>query len=124
MMMALRTMTILCLILSHWLFTILAFPLIRLRKRRTGDWCVVFSERGAPTWKRFFELPGRLRSLFSPTFLVPSLMLDELEVKGSGAATFESFCGMVNGAAVAGRRATCRFAFLADHVGAEARHVG
>ena len=68
-----------------------------------GDWCMAFSEHGALTWKRFFELPGRLRSLFSPTFRVPSLMLDELEVKGSGAATFESFCGMINSAVVAGR---------------------
>lgn len=45
------------------------------------------------TWKRFLELPGRDRSLFSPTFLEPSLILDELAVKGSGAATLESFYG-------------------------------
>jgi hypothetical protein len=45
------------------------------------------------TWKRFFELPGRLRSLFSPTFLEPSLILLELAVKGSGAATLDSFYG-------------------------------
>ena len=74
----------------------------RAKKKKVG-WLVNFGERGAPTWKRFLELPGLLRSLFSPTFLVPSLMLDELEVKGSGAATFESFWGMVNGGVVAGR---------------------
>lgn len=46
-------------------------------------------------WKRFLELPGRDNNLFSPTFLEPSLMLVELEVNGSGAATLDSFYGYV-----------------------------
>lgn len=45
------------------------------------------------TWKRFLELPGRLSSLFSPTLRDPSLILDELDVNGSGAASFDSFYG-------------------------------
>jgi hypothetical protein len=39
------------------------------------------------------DVPGRDRSLFSPTFLDPSLILLELALNGSGAATFESFYG-------------------------------
>ena len=46
----------------------------------------------ARTWNLFFELPGLVSNLFSPTFREPSLMLCELEVNGSGAASFESFC--------------------------------
>lgn len=44
-----------------------------------------------PTEYRFPEPPGRLNNLFSPTFLEPSLILEELEVNGSGAATLDSF---------------------------------
>jgi len=43
------------------------------------------------TWNLFLELPGRVKSLFSPIFRLPSLMLEEVEVNGSGAATLDSF---------------------------------
>lgn len=86
-------MTIFSLILCNRLFTVFAFALIRLRWRLT--------QKNKPrrkdglAWKRFLELPGRDNSLFSPTFLDPSLMLVELEVNGSGAATLDSFYGYV-----------------------------
>ena len=67
-------------------------------------------------WKRFFELPGRDKSLFSPTFLDPSLMLVELEVKGSGAATLDSFYGYDKTSFEwrKNKRTDC-FTLLADH---------
>jgi len=37
------------------------------------------------------ELPGRDKSLFSPTLREPSLIALELDVNGSGAASFEVF---------------------------------
>ena len=43
------------------------------------------------TWNLFFELPGRERSLFSPTFRDPSLILCEVDWNGSGAADLDVF---------------------------------
>lgn len=44
-------------------------------------------------WKWFFVDPGLESNLFSPTFLEPSLILFELDWKGSGAAILDSFYG-------------------------------
>lgn len=52
---------------------------------------IVQSETKGLTWKRLLDDPGLLSSLFSPTLREPSLILDELAVKGSGAATLDSF---------------------------------
>jgi len=71
-----------------------------------------------PTWKRLLELPGRLSSLFSPTLREPSLILEELEVNGSGAAKFDSFYGYgINGRRQKRQRdrQTYLFTLLTDH---------
>ena len=83
-------MTVFRLILRHRLLTILAFPLIWL-----SNTLITFLIKTIltilRTWNLFLELPGRVKSLFSPILRLPSLMLEEVEVNGSGAATLDSF---------------------------------
>jgi hypothetical protein len=49
------------------------------------------------------EVAERDSSLFSPTLREPSLIKEELEAKGSGAASFDSFYGKVIVGTLAGR---------------------
>ena len=78
------------------------------------------------TWNRFFDDPGRLSSLFSPTLRDPSLILEELAVNGSGAATFDSFYRKGDGNVDMSNLKTIRIAqglylltLLAYHLGAK-----
>jgi hypothetical protein len=80
--------TVLCFVLRCWLLTVFAFRLIWLAPKSDN---IDVLRVAALTWKRFLELPGRPSSLFSPTLRDPSLMLVELAVNGSGAASFDSF---------------------------------
>ena len=59
-----------------------------LRRLDISATVIASSDWQRHAWKRLFA-----RSLFSPTLRDPSLMLLELAVNGSGAATFESFYG-------------------------------
>jgi hypothetical protein len=117
-------MAILRLVLGYRLFTVLAFPLIGLLCGVIS--CEAIVKALLRTWNRFLELPGRLNSLFSPTFLDPSLILLELAVKGSGAATFDSFYGELRLSAKEmgkGETMAYRFAFLANHIVVRRRGV-
>ncbi len=46
---------------------------------------------GVRTWNLFLELPGLVKSLFSPTLREPSFMACELDLNGSGAASLDVF---------------------------------
>src|SRR5438132_745838 len=83
-----RTMTVFCFVLRCWLLTVFTFRLVWLTVKLEQYQC---AKSATLTWKRFLELPGRPSSLFSPTLREPSLMLVELAVNGSGAASFDSF---------------------------------
>jgi hypothetical protein len=104
-------------VLCHWLLTILTFALVWLHEGHVSEIKRTIEFEHMYTWNRFLDFPGRVSSLFSPTLRDPSLMLLDVEVKGSGAATLDSFCedkSQFNKAKPPEVMAH-RFTFLADH---------
>jgi hypothetical protein len=79
------------LVLRHRLLASLAFALVRLASIKSVMMHLAHDERRAHTWNLFLELPGRLNNLFSPILREPSLILLDVDVKGSGAATLDNF---------------------------------
>ena len=77
------------------------------------------NEGGVRTWNLFLELPGRDKSLFSPTLREPSLIACEVDLKGSGAASLDVFCNSVSNVhyAIEHDEFTYTFALFADHGG-------
>jgi hypothetical protein len=94
--MARRTMAVLGPVLCCRLLAVFAFiAVVAIRLTANSQYTLAEPSRSYCTVKRLdgpaFAGGGRLRALCPPILREPSLVLDEVAWKGSGAATLESF---------------------------------